>query len=101
LAAWYLVGQTQNSPENLQSQSSSAVTSFSVAAGRVMLASCENTSNQPMTWSLSTVAPSANHGSGTLMGAAEWNSNITTTASYLVAAQAGHSEVGTIAATYK
>lgn len=100
LVAWYLQGQTVNSPENIQAQSGSAVTAFSVTAGRVMLSSAKWSGTQTMTWSLSTVVPSSSHGSGTTLGAAEWQSNITTTASYTVSSTAGSPQDGQVAATY-
>jgi hypothetical protein len=101
ITAWYIVGQTQNTPEFVKSAPGAAVTSWSISGGRVMVASALFTANQTMNWSLSTVPPSINHGTGTTHGKAEWASNLTTTATWTVAAVAGSPTDGTVAATYK
>lgn len=101
ITAWYLVGQTVNSPENIAAQASTNTSNVAVIGGRVLLSAGKYSANNTTTWSLSTPnVPSSSHGSGTSLAVAEWQSNITQTANYNPFPTAGGTGDGQITATY-
>jgi hypothetical protein len=102
LVCWLVTSQTQNFAVAAARATSGVGNNINVVAGEVIVNSAFDGSNRAYDWATSTALPSALHGAGTPLGAAEWAFNVTSTSSWTLIPLAGVAVVfGYVAATYK